>query len=232
MLGSDHVNALDTELHDVSTEIVRMLSLVRESLGYARAALVDAEPEAALACRDNDAAIDDAQDRIERTILSIIARRQPAARDLRFLGAMHRSLADVERAGDYAVHVANAGAELASEPPLKKYTDMTRILEVEDRMIDTTIAALAEGDEAKVAAIGDQPRGTAVFEDAIPNGGQRLDHRVPTPVAVASRINIQERGMVRHETDRHKPSLAPGTHPRCPKNETVLNRQDLYPTSA
>ncbi len=152
MLGSDHVNALDAELQDVSTEIVRMLSLVRESLGYARAALVDAEPEAALACRDNDAAIDEAQDRIEHTILSIIARRQPAARDLRFLGAMHRSLADVERAGDYAVHVANAGAELASEPPLKKYTDMTRILEVEDRMIDTTIAALADGDEAKARA--------------------------------------------------------------------------------
>lgn len=149
MLGSDHVNALDAELNDVSAEIVRMLSLVRESLGHARAALVDAEPEAALACRDNDTLIDEAQDRIEHTILSIIARRQPAARDLRFLGAMHRTLADVERAGDYAVHVANAGAELAQEPPLKKYTDMTRILEVEDRMIDTTIAALADADEER-----------------------------------------------------------------------------------
>jgi len=149
MLRSDHVNALDHELQEVTAQTVRMLSMVRESIGLARRALVDADPAAAEACVNNDVEIDKMQDELEHHILSVIARRQPAAKDLRFLGAAHRSLTDIERAGDYAVHVAKAGRELASEPPLKKYTDMTRILDVEDAMVDTTIAALAESDEAK-----------------------------------------------------------------------------------
>lgn len=147
MLGSSPMNALDQDLQDVTTETVRMLSLVRESVGFARSALIDAQADASASCASNDAAIDALQDRLERHILSVIARRQPAARDLRFLGAMHRALTDIERAGDYAVHVARAGAELAQEPPLKKYLDMSRILEVLDTMLETTIASLADHDE-------------------------------------------------------------------------------------
>lgn len=147
MLRSDSMNALDQDLQAVTAETVRMLSLVRESLDLARAALIDADASAAERCVANDVAIDELQDRLEQHILSVIARRQPAAKDLRFLGAMHRALSDIERAGDYAVHVARAGAELAKRPPLKKYIDMRRILEIEDAMIDTTIAALAESDE-------------------------------------------------------------------------------------
>ncbi len=148
MLRSDSMNALDQDLQAITAETVRMLSLVRESLDLARASLVDADPSAAERCAANDELIDELQDRLEQHILSVIARRQPAASDLRFLGAMHRALSDVERAGDYAVHVARAGVELATRPPLKKYTDIKRILEIEDAMLDTTIAALAESDEA------------------------------------------------------------------------------------
>lgn len=148
MLRSNRMKALDQDLQEVSSETVRMLSLVRESVGLARSSLIDAKVEAAERCRKNDEEIDELQNRLEMHILSVIARRQPAARDLRFLGAMHRALTDIERAGDYAVHVARAGAELAQEPPLKKYLDIKRILEVLDTMLETTIASLADHDEA------------------------------------------------------------------------------------
>lgn len=147
MLGSQPMTALDEDLQSITAETVRMLSMVRESIQFARSALIDAEPAAADRCATNDEAIDALQDRLEQHILSVIARRQPAAKDLRFLGAMHRALSDIERAGDYACHVAHAGADLAQQPPLKKYLDMSRILEVEDAMLETTIAALAESDE-------------------------------------------------------------------------------------
>lgn len=140
------VRALDEELMELTAGTVRMLSLVREEVELARRSLVGAEPDAAAECKDVDAQVDALQDQLEQRILSVIARRQPAAGDLRFLGAVYRTLADVERAGDYSVHVATAGAELAKEPPLKKYLDMRRILEVEIAMIDTTIQALAESD--------------------------------------------------------------------------------------
>ena len=140
------MRAWDHEMETITTETVRMLSLVREEVELARRALVDAEVDAAVRCKEVDLEVDGLQDALEQRILSVIARRQPAARDLRFLGAVYRMLADVERAGDYALHVARAGAELAAGPPLKKYTDMERMLEVEQAMIDTTIGALADSD--------------------------------------------------------------------------------------
>ena len=146
MLRSEFMNALDQDLQEITAQTVRMLSLVRESLDLARQALIDAEIPAAERCVANDEAIDALQDELEHKILSVIARRQPAARDLRFLGAMHRALADIERAGDYAAHVATAGAELATRPRLKKYLDLARIVQILEQMLDTVIAAVAEGD--------------------------------------------------------------------------------------
>lgn len=140
------MNALQNELQEIIAEVVRMLSLVRESTGYARKALIEAEASAADSSIETDRRIDDLQDQLERRILVVIARRQPAAGDLRFLGAVYRMLADIERAGDYAVHVARAGAELAAEPPLKKYLDMQRILEIADAMMVRTVDALVESD--------------------------------------------------------------------------------------
>ncbi|HRN19010.1 MAG: phosphate signaling complex protein PhoU [Trueperaceae bacterium] len=139
---------LELDLQAITGDLVRMLSLVRESCEWARRALIEAEPGAAAHCAKLDAEIDAIQASLEMRILTVIARRQPAARDLRFLGAALQALADIERAGDYAEHVASVGERLAQQPPIKKYLDMQRIFEVLFVMIDTTTKAFAEGDAA------------------------------------------------------------------------------------
>jgi phosphate transport system protein len=140
------MTALEQDLQEITAETVRMLSLVREECELARSALIDADVAAAERCIAADARIDELQESLERRILTVIARRQPAAGDLRFLGAMHRALADIERSGDYAVHVARAALALAGQPPMKKYLDMDRILAILGSMLAVTISALAESD--------------------------------------------------------------------------------------
>lgn len=120
--------------------------MVREECELARSALIDGDRSAGEECIAADEQVDRLQEELERRILTVIARRQPAARDLRFLGAMHRALADVERSGDYAVHVAEVALVLAQQPPLKKYLDMDRILKILSSMLEVTIRALAESD--------------------------------------------------------------------------------------
>ena len=146
MLTFNAMNPLDQNLQEISASVVRMMSLVRESVDLARQALIDADTGAAERCIENDKQIDQLQERLELEILTVIARRQPAARDLRFLGAMYRTLADIERAGDYAEHVASTALVLAKDPPLKKYIDTERILVILGDMIERTIKALAESD--------------------------------------------------------------------------------------
>ena len=125
-----------------------MLGLVREQCELSRMALIEADAAAGERCISADARIDSLQEELERRILTVIARRQPAARDLRFLGAMYRALADIERAGDYAVHVARSAIHLAQRPPMKKYLDMDRILQVLMGMLEVTSKGLAESDAA------------------------------------------------------------------------------------
>lgn len=146
MLMSGNMPALDQNLRSIVTDVVRMLKLVRDSIGLARRALLQGDVAAAVECAANDQLIDALQEQLELKVLTVIARRQPAASDLRFLGAVYRALADIERAGDYALHVADTGAELAGEPPLKEYTDISRILVVLEEMIDGTIRGLSEAD--------------------------------------------------------------------------------------
>jgi phosphate transport system protein len=148
----DAMSVLEQDLQEVSAGTVRMLSMVRESVGLARAALLDADVAAADRAIAADADVDTLQHELERRVLTVIARRQPAAKDLRFLASVFQSLADIERSGDYAVHVARAGAELAGSPPLKKYVDMKRILDVLDEMLEGTMRAVAEGDAGVAAA--------------------------------------------------------------------------------
>jgi len=145
MVDSD-MSVLERELQEVNAATVRMVSLVREGVQLARQALIDGDAEAAERCAANDRQVDATQFELESRCLTIIARRQPAASDLRFLGATMLSLADIERAGDYAVHVARAGAELARRPRVKKYLDMNRILGILDEMLETTMRAIADRD--------------------------------------------------------------------------------------
>ena len=141
-------NPLQEDIEAIAADIVRMLSLVKEACELARRSLIDQDVAAAEACMAGDDAIDAVQDDLELRVLTVIARRQPAARDLRFLGAAYQALPGIERAGDYAEHVARAAIELADQPPLKRYTDLQRIFEVLNRMLDTTMKAFAEADLA------------------------------------------------------------------------------------
>ncbi len=142
-------NPLTDDLQSVTGDVVRMLSLVREACEHAAAALLAQDPGAAERAVAGDEAIDSLREDLETRILTVIARRQPAARDLRFLGAAYQTVTDLERAGDYAEHVARAGATLAMQPPLKRYLDIERIFQVLARMLDATTAALVEEDLQK-----------------------------------------------------------------------------------
>ena len=137
---------LSEDIANVANHVLGMLGLVKEATELARRALIDQDREAAERCMAGDARIDAMQAELEMRILTVIARRQPAARDLRFLGASFQALHDIERAGDYAEHVAGAALELAKEPPLKRYLDLQRCFEVLAEMIDATMTAYAEED--------------------------------------------------------------------------------------
>ncbi|WP_457630402.1 phosphate signaling complex protein PhoU [Oceanithermus sp.] len=140
--------ALERDLNRITENFLRMVGLVREELELATAGLVEQDVGRAEEAVRLDERVDDLDLEIENEVLAAIARHQPVAGDLRFLATILKALTDMERAGDYAAHVAEDALALAAEPPLKKYFVLSEMSERLERMLELLAKAIAERDLA------------------------------------------------------------------------------------
>ncbi len=96
----------DSELSAVSTRVMEMGGLVESQIRTAVDALSRFDGEAAERVRQAEPRVNLMEVEIDRELSSIIARRQPTARDLRLLIAISKTTANLERAGDEAEKIA------------------------------------------------------------------------------------------------------------------------------
>ena len=94
------------ELDAISTSLVEMTNLVGSAMSRATTALLDADLTLAEMVIANDETVDALYRDTEARAFDLLARQQPVARDLRVLVTSLRMVADLERMGDNAVHVA------------------------------------------------------------------------------------------------------------------------------
>ncbi len=99
-------NQYHEELDAIAASLVEMAHLVGTGLSNATQALLDGSVEQAESVISGDATIDAMYGDVEQHCLDILAQQQPVAWDLRFLVTSLRIVADIERMGDLAVHVA------------------------------------------------------------------------------------------------------------------------------
>jgi phosphate transport system protein len=96
----------DSELSAVSTRVMEMGGVVESQIRTAVYALAQFSAEAALQVLETEARVNAMEVDIDRELSSIIARRQPTARDLRLLIAISKTTANLERVGDEANKIA------------------------------------------------------------------------------------------------------------------------------
>ena len=100
-MSEKHISSqFDTELNTISTNVLEMGGLVESQLHQAIYALVHMNLATAEQVIENEVKINQMELRIDHDIISTIGRRQPTARDLRFLMAISRTTQNLERAGD------------------------------------------------------------------------------------------------------------------------------------
>lgn len=99
-------DAYHEELEWISLSLVDLANHVGSAIGRATTALLDADLQLAESVIAGDSVIDDRYHEIEERAFDLFARQQPVASDLRLLVASLRMVADIERAGDMALHVA------------------------------------------------------------------------------------------------------------------------------
>jgi len=94
------------ELDAISTSLVEMTNLVGSAMSRATTALLDADLTLAEMVIANDESVDALYRETEARAFDLLARQQPVASDLRVLVTSLRMVADLERMGDHAAHVA------------------------------------------------------------------------------------------------------------------------------
>ncbi|MDP9497741.1 MAG: phosphate signaling complex protein PhoU [Actinomycetota bacterium] len=99
-------DAYHDELDAVTDSLVEMTGMVGSAMGRATRALLDADLQLAETVITADEQVDALYRDIEARAFDLLARQQPVASDLRMLVTSLRMVAELERAGDMALHVA------------------------------------------------------------------------------------------------------------------------------
>jgi phosphate transport system protein len=94
------------ELEGITDSLVDITRMAGTAINRATTALLEADLQAAEAVISGDAVIDELYADIEQRAMDLLARQQPVASDLRILITSLRMVADVERMGDMAQHIA------------------------------------------------------------------------------------------------------------------------------
>ena len=131
----------DKELSDLKENLLHLGVLVEKAINKAITALGERNSELAAAVIANDDAVDNQELKIDELCLKILALRQPAAGDLRFITTAIKVNYDLERIGDMAVNICERVLELNAEPQLKPYQVMPRLADIVQQMLKQCLSA-------------------------------------------------------------------------------------------
>jgi phosphate transport system protein len=103
------------DLEDINTAMLAMGGLVEKQLEDAITAVTEADSKLAEHIINTEAQIDEMEKDIDETCITLIARRQPAATDLRLVMAVSKTIRDLERIGDEAQKIAKMAILLTED---------------------------------------------------------------------------------------------------------------------
>jgi phosphate transport system protein len=127
----------ETELDGLKTSIIKMGSIVEQSLDAAIKGLLESNAEIAKEVIDGDDRINELEIEIDHAILDLLALQQPVAIDLRFILAAQKINNDLERIGDHTVNIAQSVNSMASmKSPL---LDLPKMSEIAKGMLSSSI---------------------------------------------------------------------------------------------
>lgn len=99
------------ELEQIRNDVLKMGGLVEQQLTNALNAVNNSDQELARRVLETDYLVNRMEVQIDEACTRIIAKRQPAASDLRLVLAIIKTITDLERIGDEAERIANVALE-------------------------------------------------------------------------------------------------------------------------
>ncbi|HEX8150528.1 MAG TPA: phosphate signaling complex protein PhoU [Pyrinomonadaceae bacterium] len=152
----EHHRRLDAELDALRDRVLVLGGEAEAALVRAMYALAARDSAAAREVLEGDDAIDRLEVEIDRLCIDVLALRQPAARDLRFVISVAKITPLLERLADHACNIARVALDLNDEPRLRHHPDLSRMAEVASSMLRAALDAFTRGDAAAARRVIEQ----------------------------------------------------------------------------
>lgn len=149
---SGHISTqFNVEIESIRERVLAMGGLVEENLNNAMTALVNSDAELGEKVAKSDYLVNAAEVSIDEECNLILARRQPAATDLRLIVAIIKTITDLERIGDETKKIAKMASKLAEQDrPADGFREVQHLGETVQRMLHSALDSFARMD-AKAA---------------------------------------------------------------------------------
>lgn len=169
-MAQEHIfRQFDTEIEDIRALVLQMGGMVEEQITKAIRALSERDMELADEVIEKDQQVNALELRIDEACTHMIARRQPAAGDLRLIMTVERAITDLERIGDKAEKIARLAKKIYSPDRLvvPRFNEIKHMSEMVLAMLRTSLDAFARFDMSAAADLKKQDREVDEEFDAV-----------------------------------------------------------------
>jgi phosphate transport system protein len=163
------LHRFDIELDEIRSRLLAMGGLVEEQLSNAMTAFVKGDQSLAQSVVANDYRVNRLDVEIDEACTAILARRQPAAIDLRLVLTVIKITTDLERIGDEAKRVARMAVRLASADHSRGiFLELEHLGDLVASMLKQSLDAFARMDaESAVEVAKQDQRVDSEYENAM-----------------------------------------------------------------
>jgi phosphate transport system protein len=179
----------NAELEDIRAKVLQMGGLVEQQIEQALNALTSGDTAVGEAVIMNDVKVNQFDVDIDEECQHIIARRQPAASDLRLVMAVIKTIADLERIGDEAEKIARMAVRLAeAERPKNNYAEIQTLGNHVRFMVHDALDAFARLDiEAAVRVAHEDFKIDQKYEGIM---RQMITHMMENPRSITRALDV------------------------------------------
>jgi phosphate transport system protein len=157
----------EQELRNLKEIILKMGSLVEEMISTALKVLTERNSRLLEDLSLKEGEVNILEMKIDEKCLEMLALRQPAASDLRFISIGLKISKDLERIGDLAMNISEHAVELNKEPQLKPYIDLPLMAGKAQKMLKEALDSFVEKDALRARTVCE-------IDDEVDNLNQKI----------------------------------------------------------
>ena len=167
--SSQHISQkFDQEMESLRNKVLKMGGLVEQQINGAIKALQNTNAPDAEKIILNDHKVNALEVNIDEACTQILARRQPAASDLRMVIAVIKTITDLERIGDEAEKIAKMALSLAEDDAgfSSRYAGIRHLSDQVQKMVHDVLDAYARLDvDAAIKVVRDDESADKEYHD-------------------------------------------------------------------